>query len=135
MQALSVHPGRKPGTCRIKLASSAKPRGDLAHGETLLQGCGSHGCPPGSSLSAGTPRPRPGWAACVSPETRGDPECLLQEDAKHPGFGDTGKTVGSPTTDGVDRNTYRVLTPKTHLNQKLCDFLWLPEPVTTSWGA
>ena len=37
-QALSRCPRRKPSTCRIKLASSAKPWGDLAHGETLLQG-------------------------------------------------------------------------------------------------
>ena len=115
--------------CRIKLASSAEPQGDLAHGETLLQGVWVPWALTQGVFVTRHPRPRRGWVTCVSPETRGHPECLLQEAARH-----MRKTVGSPTTDGRGRNTGHVLTPTTDFNQKVCDFLWLPEPVTTAGG-
>ena len=109
-------PGRKPGPCRIKLACSVKPRGDLGHGETLLQGVWA------STRDVSVSRrscPRPtgaSWAQTTRPP------------ARHRGSRDT-------TTGCGDGNTCHVLTPKTDLKQKPCHFLWLPEPVTASWGA
>ena len=70
------------------------------------------------------PPPPPWLGGLCLPETRGDPECLLQEAAKHPGFWDMGKTVGSPTMDGVDRNTYRVLLTCIQISQEAGQVVW-----------